>query len=535
MGSESIPFKAEIKNKDGQITTQNMNLRVIQVERQAQQQKTSNILPQEDQFTYQDIIEAPYDLKHLTVLEEHSNVLRECIDAMVTNIAGHGYMYRPRKVSEEIQERHESEIENEKIFLDGWLDAVCPETSFTENRKRMRRDLELTGNGYFEIVRSPDKVVWEINHVRSHSMRLTKLDDNTTPYIVPVIRPAEDYKIEEIEKSKRFRRYLQVDSTGNPVIYFKEFGDPRTLNKYSGEEDSGAALNDQATEMMHFTIYSPRSPYGIPRWVGRYVSILGSRRSEEVNYFTLSNNHVPSMFIMLENGALTGPSVQRLTDLIESQVATDPNYSKIVILEAEAGENESFAGQVSRAKMSIYEPKSARIEDQMFQKYDGNNQEKVRLAFRLPPLLVGRADDYTRATASASVRVSDEQIFHPAREPVNHFMTRLMLDQGFRWHSFRTRTPNITDNETLVKMMVAAEKSGAMTPFRADVIAQDAFEGELGPMPQGVDTHTPYSLQFAQAQNAQRPPEGQAAETETTERKIDWTDEYLDTILRGID
>ncbi len=557
----STPFQAEIVGKDGAVSSQRMNVRVIQVrqqrvarrdeetepvpeparesiKRQTQQgQPTSNITPlEEGKATYKNVVEAPYDQFALTLLEEESNVLRECIDAMVTNVEGFGSTFRPRKLEEDAKKKHQSEIDLERIKLEGWLGFLCPEVSFVETRKRMRRDLELTGNGYWEIVRDSRATIIEINHVVSHRMRLTKLDPKPTPYTIPVISPEDDYQIKQIERSRRFRRYVQLNSQGQPSVWFKEFGDPRRINKNTGQEDPNASIADEATEIIHFKIYSARSVYGVPRYIGRYVSIIGSRRSEEVNFFTLSNNYVPSMFIMVENGALTAASVERLTELIESQVGSDPNYSKIVILEAENGDAENFAGQLTNAKLSMYEPKNQKT-DAMFQQYDANNQDKVRQSFRLPPLLVGRAQDYTRATARESVRVGDEQIFNPEREVVDSKMERIMLDQQIRWHYFKSRTPNITDNEILSKAMVGAEKSGAMTPRRADTLMSDIFEGELGPMPEGIDLDVPYSLQFALAQKGQvvAPSEMGDGQVGTVERSDDWIDEYIGEILAGID
>lgn len=527
-------FKAEVVDKKGVKTTRNMNVRILsvkkpeidQVQRQdpnspktAQNVKVSNITPIEDgKPSYKNIIPAPYDLFSLAVLEEHSNVLRECIDAMVVNIEGFGHIYRPRKLDEESKKKHKNEIEQESIGLESWLKTVCPDPSFIETRKRMRRDEELNGNGYWEIVRS-GKDITEINHVESHRIRLTKMDEEATPYTVPVVSPKDDYKVIHVERKKRFRRYVQLDSSGKIAVYFKEFFDPRKINKNTGEVDEKVSVADEATEMKHFKIYSSRTPYGIPRYIGRYVALLGSRRSEETNYFTISNNYIPSMFIMVANGTLTEGSINRLNELIESQVGDDPNYSKFIILEAESSEDESFPGQITTSKLGIHETKSQKT-DEMFQKYDENNQKKVIRAFRLAPLVVGRADEYTRATATAGMRVTDEQVFAPEREQVDSFMNLVMLDQGFRWHFFRSRTPNITDNDILTRFMEKAEKSGAMTPRRADILAQDVFQGDLGPMPEDIDLDTPYSLQFAQAQNAQRPP------TEPVERS-DWARDFV--------
>lgn len=536
-----IPFEGEVSRPDGSIISRKFSAKIIQVpktenelkqiERQKgnrtqQGVKTSNITPLEGQHSsVTNIINPPYDMLSLVKLEEESNILGECISAMVTNIEGFGHIYRPRKIAEKDQEKFGSEIEKEKLKLENWTTLLSPEISFVETRKRMRKDLELTGNGFWEVVRISSGEIIEINHVISHRMRLTKKDTNSTEYVTHIVDPENNYKIKEIERRKNFRRYVQLDESGRKQVYFKEFGDPRIINKNNGEVDNDASLEDQANEMVHFKIYSARTPYGIPRFMGRYVSIIGSRRAEEVNYFTLSNNHVPSAFVIMENGTLTTKSIERLGEMIESQVGSDPNYSKFVILEGEAAEEENFPGQSKSARIKIHEFDKARKTDEMFHNYDKSNQKKTRRSFRLPPLLTGDSDDYTRATARESIRVADEQVFNPEREPVDSTMNKIMLDQGFHWYLFKSRTPNITDNLELAAIAGVAEKSGGMTPRRMNVILEDAFEGEIGPLPENIDLDTPYSLQFAQAQNAQRPP----PETKPIERSSynSWMDSYI--------
>ena len=53
-----------------------------------------------------------------------------------------------------------------------------------------------------------------------------------------------------------------------------------------------------ATELLHFALHSPRSPYGVPRWIGNLLSVLGSRQMEEVNYLYFSNKSVPPLALL---------------------------------------------------------------------------------------------------------------------------------------------------------------------------------------------------------------------------------------------
>jgi PBSX family phage portal protein len=536
--------EAEVVRSDGSVDKVNFTVKVLEVARAEidKEESTSKFRPDktDDVQPIQDVIPAPYNPLALVAIEEESNILRECVDAMVVNIGGFGHLFRPRKLPPKLIANLKGAILDEKIELETWLESLCPELSFTEMRKRMRRDLELTGNGYFEIIKTPQGEVVEIKHIPAHRMRITKLDDEYTSYDSTFIDPKAQYKLKTRIRRKRFRKFVQVDNSGRPIVWFKEYGDPRDISCTTGKEEKDLPSVEYATELIHFKIYSPRSVYGIPRWISRFVVIKGSRRSEEVNFFTLANNHVPTMFIMVEDGSLSPGSIERLQEVLDTQVSSDPNYSKVIILESEHGQDETFPTQVKGSRITIKEAGDSQKQDQMFQEYDKNNQNKVRQSFRLPPLFVGRSDDYTKATAQESRRVADEQVFAPERPTVDEPMTRLMMDEGFRFHVFKSRTPNITDNEVLAKIMVAAEKSGGMTPSRADMFLEDVFEGELGPLPEGIDLNIPYSLQFAQAQNAQRPP---SPGPTPVEREFDgpdpatdgdWFDQYMAETLRGV-
>jgi len=561
-----VPFKAEIETADGGKRNIPTHLTVIGVKKPEGAQETverkkgnkeSNLKTLEKQETYLDkrLLPPPYNISELVYLEEVSNVLRECIDAMVVNVEGFGHTFRARETDEAFQDKFNQDIKEELRRAEAWVTTLGVDISLVELRKRMRRDLELSGNGYWEIVKNKKDTASEIHQIPTQWMRLSKQDEDFTKMTIPLVETNEEsgYVIKRKTVNKRFRRFVQVDSSGKALVWFKEYGDPRLISKLDGkvvpEEDRKKfPRENRANEVIHFKIYSPRTPYGIPRHIGRYPSILGSRRSEEVNFFSL-DNHIPSMFIMVENGSLTDASIQRLQELIETQVSPDPNYSKFILLEAEADINEIIPGQVGAPSITVKSMHEAQRTDEMFQKYDRNNQDKVRQAWRLPPLFIGRSDDYTRATALTSRRVADEQIFAPERETVDSWMNRLMLDANYRFFIFKSRTPNVTDNETLVRMMMASERSGGMNAERCNTLMNDVFEGTLGPMPEGIDLNIPYSLQFAQAQNAQRPPEefdgdphgrpamdGAITGTNNDERSAgDWVDNYLRSIENGSD
>lgn len=544
------PFEADIKTSSGHRSKRKFRVRTIGIKREfidkISKQETSEgsrADPLEKLYTTGRIIPPPYNLNELATLVERSNILQECLDAICVNVGGFGYMFRPRSIQDDLKKQFEIDIESERINLQLYWESICSDYSFIEARKRMRRDLESVGNGYFELIESVngDSIV-EINHIQGHSIRLGRVSDTPQEYNLFRVNPQRNFKVEAIRRKKRFRNFVQVDQSGKKLVWFKEWRDPRKMSKTTGKyEHEGDSIDasDEASALYHFKIYSSKSPYGIPRFVGRYPAIEGSRRSEEINYFTMGNNLVPSAFLSVEDGEFTDGTIERLTELVETQIGEDLNYSKFMILEAESTLEDPMPGQSGKARIRIDPMASIQPKDQMFQDYDRNNQDKIRRAWRLPPLFLGMAEEYTRATADASRRVGDEQVFAPEREAVDWFANQLQMSMGARFHIFKTKTPNITDNIELIKAMGIAEKSGGMTPRRANVLMEDIFDGTLGPLPEKVDPDIPYSLQFAWAQTAGKIAQvGNEDDNKDINRSVridwDWAEEYIANITRDV-
>jgi capsid portal protein len=221
------------------------------------------------------------------------------------------------------------------------------------------------------------------------------------------------------------------------------------------------------------------------------------RSAEEINFSTFKNNNIPSLAVLVSGGTMTEGSVQRLSQFVESAIQGDDNYSKILILEAEGIEDDM--GDMANVRMQIQPLTSEQHTDALFTNYDQRSREKIRQSFRLPPIYVGRAEDYTRSTADVSRRIADEQIFNPERLEEDHFMNRFLLQEfDMVFHEFVTNTPNITNDEDIVRVMAGAEKTGGMTPRVAHAMLEDLMGRELA-MPQGIELDVPFSLQMADA------------------------------------
>jgi PBSX family phage portal protein len=412
----------------------------------------------EDPFTGQygdGIIEPPYSLEYLAQLPDHSNILAQCVEAMETNIDGFGFMLEPiGEADPENDGVYTKEAADERKRILHFFEFCNPDIPYSQLRRRVRRDLETLGNGYWEIVRDGEGSVAWIEHIEAHTMRLTKLDSHRIEVMLS-IRDDESNEFRDCPHKKFFRRFVQIRN--GKKVYFKEFGDPRIIDsrtgKVAGEEDIVGGNFVPATEIIHFKLYSPHSPYGMPRWIGNLLAVLGSRQAEEVNYEYFENNTVPPMALLVA-GALAENTVSRIQDFINDNMKGRKGFHKILVVEASPA-TDPVPG-IPSPKVSLeFKPLSdAQQKDALFDNYDRTNREKVRSSFRLPPIFVGLTSDYTRATARESKSVAEEQVFSPERADHDFVVNRILFSaMKVKYWRYKSLSPDTSDVEVMAGVL----------------------------------------------------------------------------------
>jgi PBSX family phage portal protein len=360
-------------------------------------------------------IQPPYDLRTLDRLTQESNSLGPCVEAMVTNIDGTGFTIvkdAPGAKEDDGDNQDAKVLEVWDFFAEPW-----PGESFITQRKRITRDKKRTGNGYLEVIRNARDDIVFTRHVDAKMVRLCKLDDPMPQRVTVKRRGAEV----SINLMVRYRRFVQVIN-GNTLIYFKEFGCPLDLNKNTGAwAKSGERLGVQlrATEMCHFIdLPDAHTPYGVPCWVAQLPSILGSRKAEEFNMEFFDNGGVPPVLVILQGGVL-GTESRKAMEQKVSGTAKAKNRVQVIEMEPSGGDLNS----PSNARVTVERFGGERQNDSMFEKYDDKCEVRVRRAFRLPPIFVGAASDYSFATAFASYTVGEAQVFKPERDDFDEVMS----------------------------------------------------------------------------------------------------------------
>jgi len=459
----------------------------------------------EQQYTLGRILVPPYDIDALCMLPEESSILPQCITAYVTNVAGFGWDLA--YVGPEGKE-YGKEAQDEKRELQRFFNTTNDRESFITLHKRIRADLETTGNAYIEVIRNLKQEIVQLEHLPSISMRIGKID--AEPIVVKVDMSVGVDTVTRFVR-RAFRRYVQVQETKR--VWFKEFGDPRPISVKTGRVLSpfrkGEApnqpepvapvdqqdvdenpltveplINDLATEVLFFKLYSPRHIYGVPRYIGALLPIKGMRQAETVNWSYFNRNAIPPLLIMVSGGALTKTSFEQIMGYFRTQSnASLDNYHQALVLEATPkGTGLEDRGTVNIATKSLQD---VRLSDAQFQTYEKNSTTKIRSAFRLPEIYVGLTEGMNYATANAARLTAEEQIFSVERQGFDEIINlQLLRSMEVRYWAYYTKGPEIADLPTYTAAVSTFNSVGAMTPNQAIMLANELLGTTLKPVDQ---------------------------------------------------
>ncbi len=426
------------------------------------------------------ILPVPYSVTRLFELIEQSNMLRQCIDAFVTNTVMTGWeidaVTRARKI--QLNERNE---------LQSFIDHANSEESLQTVMEKTIRDRESVGFGFIEAIRD---ATGQISILRNAPALYTRLcpkhpDEVAVTYDIP-----RGTRIASVTEFRRFRRFLQI--VNGQQVWFREFGDPRKMCRTNGafEGESGYDPAFQATEIYHFKLPSNEA-YGVPRWINQLPSILGSREAEEVNMRYFQENTVPPMMLTVSNGRLTQQSYRSLQRTLNEQDIGAARQNRVLLIEA-VGEGDSIGDKAGNVELKVEKLTDTRQSDGLFRAYDEANMGKVRSSWRLPPVLVGMSQDVNFATANVSAFIAESQVFAPERSKIDEVLNKIVVNgkTGLGLVSVKlvSRIPTITSPDMVIKTMTMLNVMGSLTPRSAQTMANKMLQIEMEPYPEpGAD------------------------------------------------
>lgn len=509
---------------------------------------TSNVIEAgvSKRFATHGALVPPFEPDDLCALFRVSNSLRPNIDAYQTNIDGFGHRFEPiiNLESEDADEQvknalfldslHDSNIDPrdvdvddakklipsdeevekakeqiklqmrlEKAWLQNFFDFCCPDISFSQLRQQSRQDREVIGWGVWEVLRNDSGEVAQFNYLPAFSIRLMPLDK---PVEVEMRVRISDLSFEEVAMQRRFRRFIQVFE--DQEMFFKEFGDPRVISKKTGQiiptnDKDEAQFEDEedgpATELLYFPIHNPESAYGVPRWIGNLLSVIGSRQSEEVNFLYFDGKGVPPMAILISGGKLSGNSVERIQDFIKNNIKGRKNFHSVMVLEAETASSKQ-SENAGRVKIEMKPLTAAQHNDALFQNYDERNIDKVGMSFRLPRMLRGDIRDFNRSCYSEDTETLTENgwkrwyeigegekiaAFNPSSAaiefvvPTEKLVYPVVNEEMWRFENTHTDCLVTHDHKMLVRSAQTRASHSPWETFEASKIPYDRFEVQL--------------------------------------------------------
>ena len=392
----------------------------------------------------------PYDLKMLRLIGESSTILTQCIDSYAQNIAGFGLGVRPKvTIKVEDKENHLLELETEQ--LEALLTSLNEERPAKEVMTEAIRHVEECGNAFLEVIRDGTGNVVGLENIEPEYITVTKLNRIKQ----------EDGTI------KKFRYFIfrdvVNDSDRENGIYFKSFGDSTPINTDGtmSEENGGSA-----TELIHLKIGDESKPYGIPRYIGALVGILGDRKANELNYrYFTEGRHVP-LAIILENAQLTAASEDTLKQYANS-IGGESSQHKFILLEAEkvtAGESMLQENEKDKAAIRLEKLADILQKDALFLEYSDKVTHDVLSAFRLPPVYVGMSNDYNRSTVETAKELTEEQVFQPRRDGYEWRLNNLFKEYGFELVEVFLQSPDYSNTEDMKNILEPAIQAGAVAP-----------------------------------------------------------------------
>ncbi|MCM1227499.1 MAG: phage portal protein [Clostridium sp.] len=416
------------------------------------------------------------DLKGLENMVEHSSILPQCISAYKANIAGFGLGVRYK---EDVTDT--AELEDEFRQLENIVDLLSFECDTKEIFENIIEARETYGIAYLEVIRNTIGQVVEISFVE---------DVPSVEKTIPLgkhINIDFYYKGHKETRKKQFRKYRQQKNA--KMVYFKEFGDKRLMDKNTGEYSENIPFEDQANEILEFKLGS--KPYGQVRWIGQMLGIDGSRKAENLNNNYFENGRHTPLAVLIKGGTLTEGSYDKLQTYM-NDIKGEKGQHSFLLLETESNEEGADYGeQKNNIEIELKSLADILQHDELFQDYLDNNRKKGQSAFRLPDLYVGYTTDFNRATAQTAMEVTEEQVFQTERQSLAWIINnRLLGEYGFEHVEAYFKAPDISNPDDLFKILSVCNNAGGLTPNKAKEIAYNAlgdtsddYDGDWGNVP----------------------------------------------------
>lgn len=486
-------------------------------------------------------IEAPYDPHTLLSLVELSPHITPNLDAYAVNIDGHGHHFEPiapwmknldsEDTVDEVREALEYEawfdeqeaaieaerdgdgqgepdapieiddeevlakvealrgqLRRERFVADAWFANCCSETSFERLRRDMRWDYEAIGWTCLELIEDGYGRLVRIAYVPPQTVRPVADMGEAVEVIEPnPVTPLSEGR--ELRVMRRLWRYVQ--RVNGKMVYFKHPSDPRTISRYTGKiyADEKEMLRKEehaepANALLWMAHHNPRTPCSPPRWVGNLLRVIGTREADETNYYHLRNKTMAGGILFVNGGKLGRGVKDRLERAIANELQGSENTSRILVVEAVPTGKTAPGERQVLPEMSFQNLRDPSAGEGMFAAYDERASDSIGASFRQSPMLRGYTpSDLNRATAEASIRFAEDQVYQPEREDFDWLINKYLMPRiGVRLLRFVSNTPPTRSVEEVGEFVKNVAPHGGLLPSEIRSLSAKALNTELEPV-----------------------------------------------------
>lgn len=417
----------------------------------------------------------PYNPDELCFIRERSDSIGKCVAAMVTNIDRQGRIF---KTSAEVQPLVDSkditkeDIERQKMIAADWFNNCNPKMSFEEIKARRTADLHTIGYSGIEVRRDPvTNQPTALNHVPGQLLRASRL--SLEPVLMRLwVRDTTTRRWTE----KLFHEYVRMYATkrSGRVVWFKEFGDQRSMSSVTGLPTKRAKPDysepDEAHELLWFSAHAcGREPYGVPAWIPLAFGVAGVQHADILNLTSLMDGRIPRV-VLITDMEFDYDIEEYLQEKLEEAARPENRFAPFVIqgLPKEVSIEDAMVGSKSSTQSRWEWVKLSDVipDDAMYTKYGDAVDKRIQRAYRLPDILVGRSDEFNRATAFAAIDTAEKQIFGPDRREDDWvFNRRLMPEIADTWtQEMESLGPKVVDADDVKKIVTAMTGAGVGSP-----------------------------------------------------------------------
>ena len=470
---------------------------------------------------------------------KRSDALRWAFRCIIANIA-RNHTFEPTRKELDLDDQA---VLADREMLSNFFDQVNEGQNNSQLRALVQMDRLSCGNGYSEIIErksSVQRLGLETQpdlmyHVSAKNMRITPLDTIPTSVYCYFRRGGEI-----IPKLiwKYFRRFARKLTSGG-VQWFKQYGDPRIVDRGTGEyvvANDGTYLREpelyprKATAMRWEPDRIGGDAYGTPLWLSSICDVRGRYEAKFVNYDTATNGGTPPWFI-----AVMGKKNEGIVTMIRDMLRNwrDPcTFNEPGVLFIEGQRLGLGTNAEGKADIKFQSMRDMRSEDYAFGSYLNDTLKSVALLYQLYSI-------YHTGDFGLLKEAEEREVFAPLRHELDSQTTVDLIQNGFGVFNWKMRTGGmrIGNPDQFYKALGMILRTGGASHNEVKQLINDLF-GTNWPEFQGAQYNVmPAAEQTAMVKGGQLtrdenwepvivPPQGPASETaakgdtETDEEKI---------------